>query len=167
MRFKATMTSTRAADCRGSHGGRLVVKFGDKRRYSDQEREAIHQELVAAGLDDVARRPRRNRSGVQGAQCRRRGCGGKALFQRLSRQCSQADRDHWREAHNCNAVVAQAGARGRPANALVQARMALVARGVLSLIGLRDLARLANRSGQSGDEGSPRGRAQNCPQIFA
>jgi hypothetical protein len=32
---------------------RLVVKFGDKRRYSDQEREAIHQELVAAGLDDV------------------------------------------------------------------------------------------------------------------
>jgi hypothetical protein len=35
---------------------RLVVKFGDKRRYSDQEREAIHQELVAAGIDDVARR---------------------------------------------------------------------------------------------------------------
>ena len=34
---------------------RLVVKFGDKRRYSDREREAIHQELVAAGLDDVAR----------------------------------------------------------------------------------------------------------------
>ena len=35
---------------------RLVVKFGDKRRYSDREREAICQELVAAGLDDVARR---------------------------------------------------------------------------------------------------------------
>jgi hypothetical protein len=35
---------------------RLVVKFGDKRRYSDRERAAIHQELVAAGLDDVARR---------------------------------------------------------------------------------------------------------------
>ena len=35
---------------------RLVVKFGDKRRYSDQEREAIRQELVTAGLDDVARR---------------------------------------------------------------------------------------------------------------
>ena len=35
---------------------RLVVKFGDKRRYSDREREAIRQELVAAGLDDVARR---------------------------------------------------------------------------------------------------------------
>jgi hypothetical protein len=35
---------------------RLVVKFGDQRRYSDQEREAIRQELVAAGLDDVARR---------------------------------------------------------------------------------------------------------------
>jgi hypothetical protein len=32
---------------------RLVVKFGDKRRYSGQEREAIHQELVAAWLDDV------------------------------------------------------------------------------------------------------------------
>ena len=35
---------------------RLVVKFGDKRRYSDREREAICKELVAAGLDDVARR---------------------------------------------------------------------------------------------------------------
>ena len=35
---------------------RLVVKFGDKRRYSDQERDAIRRELVAAGLDDVARR---------------------------------------------------------------------------------------------------------------
>ena len=35
---------------------RLAVKFGDKRRYSDREREAIRQELVAAGLDDVARR---------------------------------------------------------------------------------------------------------------
>jgi hypothetical protein len=33
---------------------RLVVKFGDKRRYSDQEREAIYQELVEAGLDDEA-----------------------------------------------------------------------------------------------------------------
>jgi hypothetical protein len=35
---------------------RLVVKFGDKRRYTDREREAIRQELVTAGLDDVARR---------------------------------------------------------------------------------------------------------------
>jgi hypothetical protein len=35
---------------------RLVVKFGDKRRYSDQEREAIYAELVEAGLDDEARR---------------------------------------------------------------------------------------------------------------
>jgi hypothetical protein len=35
-------------------------------------------------------------------------------------------------------VIAQAGARGRPANALGQAGMALVARGVLSLIGLRE-----------------------------
>jgi hypothetical protein len=35
---------------------RLVVKFGDKKRYSDEEREAIYQELVAAGLDDEARR---------------------------------------------------------------------------------------------------------------
>jgi hypothetical protein len=35
---------------------RLVVKFGDKKRYSDQEREAIYQELVEAGLDAAARR---------------------------------------------------------------------------------------------------------------
>jgi hypothetical protein len=35
---------------------RLVVKFGDKRRFTDQEREAIYQELVDAGLDDEARR---------------------------------------------------------------------------------------------------------------
>jgi hypothetical protein len=35
---------------------RLVVKFGDKKRYSDQEREAIYQELVEAGLDDEDRR---------------------------------------------------------------------------------------------------------------
>jgi hypothetical protein len=35
---------------------RLVVKFGGKRRYSDEEREAIYQELVEAGLDDIARR---------------------------------------------------------------------------------------------------------------
>ena len=35
---------------------RLVVKFGEKKRYSDQECEAIYQELVAAGLDDEARR---------------------------------------------------------------------------------------------------------------
>jgi hypothetical protein len=35
---------------------RLVVKFGNKKRYSDQEREAIYQELVEAGLDDEARR---------------------------------------------------------------------------------------------------------------
>jgi hypothetical protein len=35
---------------------RLVVKFGDKKRYSDSEYEAIYEELVAAGLDDEARR---------------------------------------------------------------------------------------------------------------
>jgi hypothetical protein len=33
---------------------RLVVKFGDKKRYSDRECEAIYQELVEAGLDDEA-----------------------------------------------------------------------------------------------------------------
>jgi hypothetical protein len=35
---------------------RLVVKFGDKKRYSDSEYEAIYEELVAAGLDDEAKR---------------------------------------------------------------------------------------------------------------
>jgi hypothetical protein len=35
---------------------RLVVKFGDKKRYSDREHEAIYRELVEAGLDDEARR---------------------------------------------------------------------------------------------------------------
>jgi hypothetical protein len=35
---------------------RLAIKFGDKKRYSNQEYEAIRQELIAAGLDDVARR---------------------------------------------------------------------------------------------------------------
>jgi hypothetical protein len=35
---------------------RLVVKFGDKKRYSDREHEAIYDELVEAGLDDEARR---------------------------------------------------------------------------------------------------------------
>ena len=34
---------------------RLVVKFGEKKRYSDQECQAIYQELVEAGLDDEAR----------------------------------------------------------------------------------------------------------------
>jgi len=33
---------------------RLVVKFGNKKRYSDRECEAIYQELVEAGLDDEA-----------------------------------------------------------------------------------------------------------------
>src|SRR5580658_4236824 len=33
---------------------RLVVKFGEKRRYSDREYEAIYEELIAAGLDDEA-----------------------------------------------------------------------------------------------------------------
>ena len=33
---------------------RLVVKFGNKKRYSDREYEAIYQELVEAGLDDEA-----------------------------------------------------------------------------------------------------------------
>src|ERR1700676_447808 len=35
---------------------RLVVKFGDKKRYSDSEYEAIYEELVEARLDDEARR---------------------------------------------------------------------------------------------------------------
>ena len=35
---------------------RLAIKFGDKKRYSNQEYEAIRQELIAAGLDEVARR---------------------------------------------------------------------------------------------------------------
>jgi hypothetical protein len=35
---------------------RLVVKFGEKKCYSDQECQAIYQELVEAGLDDEARR---------------------------------------------------------------------------------------------------------------
>ena len=35
---------------------RLVIKFGEKKRYSDQEFQAIYQELVEAGLDDEARR---------------------------------------------------------------------------------------------------------------
>jgi hypothetical protein len=34
---------------------RLVVKFGEKKRYSDQECQAIYQELIEAGLDDEAR----------------------------------------------------------------------------------------------------------------
>jgi hypothetical protein len=33
---------------------RLVVKFGDKKRYSVKEYAAIYQELVEAGLDDEA-----------------------------------------------------------------------------------------------------------------
>jgi hypothetical protein len=33
---------------------RLVVKFGEKRRYSDLEYEAIYRELVEAELDDEA-----------------------------------------------------------------------------------------------------------------
>jgi hypothetical protein len=34
---------------------RLAVKFGEKKRYSDQECQTIYQELVDAGLDDEAR----------------------------------------------------------------------------------------------------------------
>jgi hypothetical protein len=33
-----------------------VIKFGDKKRFSDREYEAIYQELVEAGLEDEARR---------------------------------------------------------------------------------------------------------------
>jgi hypothetical protein len=33
---------------------RLVVKFGDKKRYSVKEYAAIYRELVEAGLDDEA-----------------------------------------------------------------------------------------------------------------
>ena len=35
---------------------RLVVKFGEKKCYSDQECQAIYQELIEAGFDDDARR---------------------------------------------------------------------------------------------------------------
>jgi hypothetical protein len=35
---------------------RLVVKFGEKRRYSDSEHEAIYQEVVEAGLNNEAMR---------------------------------------------------------------------------------------------------------------
>jgi hypothetical protein len=35
---------------------RLVVKFGDKKRYSDQECQAIYQELIEAGLNNDAMR---------------------------------------------------------------------------------------------------------------
>jgi hypothetical protein len=35
---------------------RLVVKFGEKKRYSDREYEAINEELVEARLDDEAKR---------------------------------------------------------------------------------------------------------------
>ena len=35
---------------------RLVVKFGEKKRYSEQECQAIYQELVESGLDEEARR---------------------------------------------------------------------------------------------------------------
>jgi hypothetical protein len=35
---------------------RLVVKFGNRRRYFAHEYEAIYQELVDAGLDDEERR---------------------------------------------------------------------------------------------------------------
>jgi hypothetical protein len=41
---------------------RLVVKFGEKKRYSDQECQAIYQELVEAGLDDERETIRRQRS---------------------------------------------------------------------------------------------------------
>ena len=67
---------------------RLVVKFGEKKRYSDQECQAGTRRGRARRRSKE--QPGRHRSGFQGAQCRRRGCGSKALFQRLSRQCSQA-----------------------------------------------------------------------------
>jgi hypothetical protein len=51
---------------------RLVVKFGDKRRYSDREREAIRQELVAARLDPCAARAVR---GIVGPTVNQRGEG--------------------------------------------------------------------------------------------
>jgi hypothetical protein len=35
---------------------RLVVKFGEKKRYSDQECQAIYQELIEAGLNNDAMR---------------------------------------------------------------------------------------------------------------
>jgi hypothetical protein len=34
----------------------LVVKFGEKKRYSDQECQAIYQELIEAGLNNEAMR---------------------------------------------------------------------------------------------------------------
>jgi hypothetical protein len=51
---------------------RLVVKFGKKKRYSDQECQAIYQELVEAGLDDEAT-PDAIEAVSQEAQRRRRG----------------------------------------------------------------------------------------------
>jgi len=41
---------------------RLVVKFGEKKRYSDQECQAIYQELVEAGLDGE---PMRNPDAIE------------------------------------------------------------------------------------------------------
>jgi hypothetical protein len=35
---------------------RLVVKFGDEKRYSEEEYDAIYQELIEAGLKDKASR---------------------------------------------------------------------------------------------------------------
>jgi hypothetical protein len=35
---------------------RLVVKFGEKKRYSDHECQAIYQELIEAGLNNDAMR---------------------------------------------------------------------------------------------------------------
>jgi hypothetical protein len=35
---------------------RLVVKFGEKKRHSDQECQAIYQELIEAGLNNEAMR---------------------------------------------------------------------------------------------------------------
>jgi hypothetical protein len=35
---------------------RLVIKFGDKKRYSEEEYDAIYQELIETGLKDKASR---------------------------------------------------------------------------------------------------------------
>ena len=53
----------------------LVVKFGDKKRYSEEEYEAIYEELVEAGLNDEARRNRGAHPGDEPAQRDRGGQG--------------------------------------------------------------------------------------------
>jgi SOS response regulatory protein OraA/RecX len=56
---------------------RLVVKFGEKRRYSDSEHEAIYQELVEAGLNhDAIEAVYRKLNAADEAEAARRALGG-------------------------------------------------------------------------------------------